>query len=292
MNGPFALPGSSPSHEVERHLREGWLPRGWIDGLTLSNDTTDATNDIGIAAGVARSTVRLVDGTPSTLARDQIDLELPVGIIKQLDVAFAPENYDPDGYSGGDRSGGRSSTSLSNATWHALLVGGNGLQPDVLLHNSLTQSSVLAEMQKIGGYTAYRNIMSIVRASAAIRAFTQLGNNVLWSLPIMDVDNSSTGTSANLGTLSVPIGLKLPVWVNVYYSVGGGTIYLSSPDQTDMAASITAAPLSHIFDTIDAAGGQLSTYTDTSGQIRYRTANTGTVRIATLGFVHPRGRDA
>jgi hypothetical protein len=43
-----------PLKRYEAREALGYLPRGWIDGLTLSNDTTDATNDIGIAAGCAR----------------------------------------------------------------------------------------------------------------------------------------------------------------------------------------------------------------------------------------------
>src|ERR1700754_1262771 len=107
MNAPLRLPNSAIEKALALRYAQGSLPRGWIDGLTLSNDGTDATNDIGIASGSARSTSRIVDGAVSTLTRDQCDIDLPVAIIKQLDVAWAPENYDPDGFGGGDRSGGR-----------------------------------------------------------------------------------------------------------------------------------------------------------------------------------------
>ena len=50
MNLPYGLPRDGPLQRFERVERRGWLSGGFIDGLILSNDSTDATNAIGISA--------------------------------------------------------------------------------------------------------------------------------------------------------------------------------------------------------------------------------------------------
>jgi hypothetical protein len=297
MNGPSGLPSTAPFKAIERRLAQGILPRGWIDGLILSNDTTDATNDIAIAAGAARSTVNIVDGEASTRARDQIDLELPVAIIKQLDVAFAPENYDPEGFSGGDRSGGRSSSAISNTTWHAILAGGPGLQTDVFLHDSITQANVLAEMQKIGGYTAYRRIGSTVRASAAILTFIQFDDLFTLKVPVLDIDSATPGTSAVTATLaSVPTGIQVEAHLNVVSVLNSAGLYISSLDATDAAASSTVAPLATLWAGSWSAGAnlgaQVRVLTNTSAQIRYRMTSNQSIKAAILGWRDLRGRNS
>lgn len=293
MNGPFGLPGGGSIQRYEAREVLGYLPRGWIDGLTLSNDTTDATNDVGIAAGTARSTARIVDGTASTLTRDQMDLELPVGIIKQIDTAWAPENYDPDGYPGSSdatgRSGGRSSSALSNTTWHYLLVGGGGLQTDVLIHDSATQSSILAEMQKIGGYTAYRWLGPIIRSSGAILAFFQNDDEFLWKDTVVEINNTAPGgTTGNTLTLTgVPTGIIATALLN--QNTGGATqVRFSALSQTDVAPSGTNA----LTNAAQNAPGQIRVRTNASAQIRYRLNVNAAISIGTEGFVISRGRNS
>lgn len=302
MNGPLGIAGSGPIPRFEAREAMGFLPRGWIDGLTLSNDTTDATNDIAVAAGVARSTVNIVDGTASTLTRDQLDMDLPVSIIKQLDVSFAPDNYDPAGYSGGDRSGARSSSNLSDTTWHAYLVGARGIQPDIMLHDSATQSSVLAEMQKIGGYTAYRRIGSVIRASAAIRGFKQDGN-YFRLITKGAVTTTNPGTSAVSMTLQyVPTGISVRaiIWAQLRATTTGNaaTLYVSALDETDETASGSGAPFGITGpDTFSNknAGSYFEVMTNTSGAVRTRlssSAGSDSVILVSLGWIDTRGRDA
>jgi hypothetical protein len=298
MQGPFGIPGEGPLHRFEAQERRGWLPRGHISGLTLSNDTTDATNDVGIAAGAARSTCRIVDGTPSTAGRDQIDLELPVAVIKQADVLHAPDNYDASvdpAQGSGDRSGGRSSSSLADGSWHALLVGGPGIATDIILHDGATQALILPELQKAGGYTAYRRIGSVVRVSAAIKGFIQRENDFIWNSPPLDENvASSAGTAAVLVVLTVPLGIRVKAYINA--RIGDNVAYYSCPDSTDLAVSITAAPLGTFGEaaagTATSVGGSACVWTDTSGQIRRRTIADLESRIATIGYYDPRDRDA
>src|SRR5581483_6793069 len=121
------FPGGSELLRVLENGRHGVLPRGYIDGLTIANDTTDAVNDISVAPGCCRSTVNMAfsfDNAPSTLTRHQRDIEFSRTMIKQLDVSWAPENAGRS-----DRSGGRSSAAIANGTWHVFAIGGSGL-PD------------------------------------------------------------------------------------------------------------------------------------------------------------------
>jgi hypothetical protein len=294
VNRPLGLPGSGPIQRFERREALGFLPRGYIDGLTLSNDGTDATNDIGVAAGVCRSTVNVVNGAASTLGRDQMDLELPAGIIKQLDVAFAPENYDPEGYSGGDRSGGRSSSALANGTWHPFLVGGPGLQTDVMFHDSITQSSVLAEMQKIGGYTAYRRIGSVIRSAGAILLFFQYGDDFWLKTSNFDANTSSQSTTRVNYPLTAPTGLVLRARISIYMtnSNAGATLVVTNPNLTDTSPTFSTGLLTMI----SGANGQgvdLEIPTDTSAQISARASASGTTfTIYTRGWNDPRGKDS
>jgi len=285
MERPFGLPASAIEKRVERRFAQGFLPRGWIDGLILSNDSTDATNDIAISAGVCRSTSNLIDGVASTLARDQIDMEIPVAIIKQLDTAWAPENYDPEGFSGGDRSGGRSPSTLSNTTWHVFVIGGGGLPPDILLHDAVTATAVLPT-----GYTAWRLIGSVVRTGGSVKPFVQDGDLFMWVTPVLDVSNNTPGTSANTATLTVPTGVRVLALMNAMMNVG--QLYLSPLDVTDQAATNGANPISTVDSGTGDGAGQAQVLTNTSAQIRYRTAQNVLVAIATLGYWHRRGRNS
>lgn len=302
MNRHRGLPHSALDKRFEKLHARGNLPRGYIDGLILSNDTTDATNDIAIAAGSARSTVNIIDGVASTLTRDQMDLDLPVGIIKQLDVAWAPENYDEDGYSGGDRSGGRSASAISNTTWHTYAIGGPGVPTDVMFHDSATQSSVLAALP--GGYTAARRGGSVVRAGGTILGFIQRGGDkFILTTPVLDISATNPGTSAVTRTLSsIPTGVIVEAIVNASMrslTSGSIVVYLSSLETANIAPSHSVAPLGSMDTTNTAAvdttaASQHRIFTNTSAQIRSRLSASGAndvLRIATIGWVDTRERD-
>jgi hypothetical protein len=81
-------------------------------------------------------------------------------------------------------------------------------------------------------------------------------------------------------------------------SVANRIINISDLATDDLTPSVTSAPLGN---TGNASGGnlwfqegQMVVRTNTSGQVRYRfdVSGTGsTLRIATVGWWHPRGRD-
>jgi hypothetical protein len=296
---PRGIRGDSAVQRFERQEAKGWLPRGWIDGLTLSNDGTDATNDVAIAAGSCRSTSNIgPDGIRTTLPKYQADLELPVSIIKQLDVAWEPENYDPEnGIGGGARSGMRSSSSISNTTWHIYAIGGFDCPTDIFAHDGADPSAVLPN-----GYTAWRRIGSILRESAAIVAFVQRGNHFARNAVSTVISATNPGTSAVLRTLVVPVGIV--VTADIFAHVGNANAsnhaycLISDPATTD---EVPAAGLGNVQPTQAVTGftgdgvAPLLIGTDTSAQIRTRLSYSSadvTLRISVRGWVDPRGRNA
>ena len=147
-------------------------------------------------------------------------------------------------------------------------------------------------------YDYKRRIGSIVRTGAAIKAFSQLGDEFLWTTAVLDVDATNPGTLAVTATLTVPTGVK--VWAKFNTVSINGTVnhsvYFSSLDQTDEAASNTVAPLAALGFSGGVAGftGWNSIRTNTLGQIRYRLDGSGAgdvLRLATFGFSDRRGRD-
>lgn len=281
MNGPFGPPGGSPLAELDRHMRDGWMPRGHIDGWTISNDSGDTVNDVGIAAGSTRSTVnaaKVYNNAYSTRARDQRDIEIDDAVIKQLDVPWVYGN-----------GGGRSSATLADGTWHCLAIGGKGLRDSAFFHNSITQSSVLAAMPS--GYTAYRRVASVVRLTT-ILAFTQTNDLFQWSTIKADVSSGAISATEAFFTLTVPIGLKLIANINYNYADGDGDCALiTSPNVTNEAVSVTANA-NVTASTSVRYNGQGTWQTDVLGRVRVRATGSALIYLNTTGYVDPRGRDS
>jgi len=252
------------------------MPRGHLAGLTLSNNGTDATNDIDIAAGAARD-----NGNTA-------DLVLAAAITKRLDAAWAV----------GTNQGGLDTGSIANGTYHLWLI----KRPDTGVVDVLFSASASSPTMP-ANYTLKRRIGSILRESAAIVAFAQTGDEFLRKTAILDVAAANPGTSAVTRTLSVPTGIKVWALVRAGISFGSNTssdrpaLLISSLDENDQAPSATAAPLAELT-LFDADTSQPyfagAVRTNTSAQIRSRqsasSANT-TQRIATRGWIDRRGRD-
>ncbi len=239
------------------------LPRGYLAGLTLSNDT-DATNDINVTAGAARNADN--DGN-LVLASEQT---------KQIDVSWA---------TGDDAGGLSSSLTLTNDTWYhvfLILVSGTveaGFDTSVTAANLVTDHSA----------TKYRRIGSVRYGTATNLGFSQLGDEFRLDDPPLDVNLSQSSSSA-LRTLTVPVDVKVLAIMNAMFDAAsaGNAAYISSPDVNDEAASSTAGPLANVGG--DDVPTEVSTRTNTSSQVRTVATETRTLKIATLGWVDRRGR--
>lgn len=247
-------------------------PRGYISGLTLSNDT-DTDHDISISAGVARDSTNTYDLTRSS------------AIVKQIDAAWAV----------GTAAGGLFSGTVGNNTWyHVFLIRKDSDGTiDAGFDTSVTAANIPA------GYTAYRRIGSVYTdGSANIRQFTQFANQFLWKSPIEDVDNETNpGTTASLKTLSVPPDVRVFALVQCQHTEPANniTLYLSSPDVNDDAVSTNGTPLGCSQNPVGYRGYYRGyVRTNTSKQIRRRfhfsTASLA-FDLVTCGWLDARGAD-
>lgn len=236
--------------------------KGYLIGLTLSNNAGDATNDIDIAVGSAAS-----DETTPIL------MTLGSALTKRLDANWA---------AGTNQGMRNSAAAITDTTYHIYLVSkAAGADVDIYAHTSTTVSTVITALQAEtggGSYISARRIGSIIRASAAIKGFVQRGNRFLLKVP-ENQSTSALGTSATLLTLPVPTGIQ----VDAICSFSGGkqvatpSILITSPDQTD---TDPASGVYTFFGNNDATAfygytaGEFRT--DTSGRIRARSSAAST----------------
>jgi hypothetical protein len=257
------------------------LPRGYIDGCILSNNSGDATNDIDIAAGVCR------DST------DTVNITIAAST-KQLDANWAA------GTTGGMRN---SAAGIANTTYHIYAVSKADGTSGIYAHTSLTVATVITALQaETGGadYLYARRIGSIIRSGATILGFVQFGDKFLFKSPVLSVNGVSQTTTAALRALEVPVGLKVKADINAYgvaASASAARFYVSCPDVTDEAASASAAPLASAQISATSVSGvgigiRTEEYVNTSAQLRFVSTATITLSVATLGWTDPRGKDA
>ena len=133
-------------------------PRGYIDGCALSNNATDTTNDIDIAAGICRDSTNAVD----------IELSAITG--KQLDANWA---------AGGSAGMRNSAAGIADGTYHLYAVrtaasatgdiyayaGVAGTDPDSAAAISTMLTALQAETGG-GSYAYARRIGSIIRSTS------------------------------------------------------------------------------------------------------------------------------
>lgn len=239
-----------------------------IRGLTLSNNVSDATNDVDIAAGW---TAADSDGCP---------LILTAALTKRLDASWAV----------GNNQGGLDTGSIANDVYHVWLI----RRPDtgvvdVLLSASATSPTMPAD------YTQKRRIGAVIRSAGALLAFAQDGDLFQLKTPVTDVNTASPGTSSVLATLTVPDGVKVTAICRAFvFNAASTSLVFSAPDQTDIAPDGST-----VFDLITSSNTELQTseirrLTDTSGRIRYRSSvgSITALQVRTLGWVDRRGQDA
>ncbi len=249
------------------------LPRSYLAGFTLSNNGTDAVNDIDIAHGAARD------------ADDNVNLVLSSIIAKRIDASWV---------AGTGNGGLSSSLTLTNDTWYhafAILVGGS---VDVGFDTHIAAANLVADHVA----TAYRRIGSVRRGTATNLAFVQTGDLFYFDSLIGDIDVTNPGSGDVSRTLTVPSGLIVEAIFNVQIEdTAGGTnaVLFSSLDTQNELPSLSAAPSGNVGQVLTSEDwfGELRVLTNTASAIRSRFSN-GTVvklRISTRGWIDRRGRD-
>ncbi|HTV71186.1 MAG TPA: collagen-like protein [Rhizobiaceae bacterium] len=267
--------GFTAAQQAQLRANTSAALKGQIFGLTLSNNTTDATNDIDIAAGEAAST-----------ESDPVLMVLASTLTKRLDTAWAV----------GSGNGGRDTGSIANGTWHVWLI----QRSDTGVVDALFSLSATSPTMPTN-YDRKRRVGSVIRMSSALVAFKQLGDDFRLSVPAQDANAVvNPGTSAVLLALSVPGGIQVEAGITFTYAdtsaVGGTAILVTSPDQANTAPDF-AARYGQVLGSQAQAGAtqELRVRTDTSQQMRYRLSQSTAdhfIYVVTHGWTDTRGRNA
>lgn len=226
------------------------------DGLIISNDGSDATNDISVSAGIVAAIDRSAYMT------------LASALIKRSDAAWAV----------GTNQGMLDTGAIGNGTYFVFVI----QRSDTSVVDILCSLSPTAPTMP-SNYDRKRRIGSFLRESASIIQFVQFGDKFLRVTPIRDAAGASTTTTAALQALSVPLGIKLDVlYRGILHSAADGVVF-TSPDEGDTATTNSHYSLVGV----SSPGVQAGTFEsrcNTSGQIRHRATGTTTLTIWTYGW--------
>lgn len=245
--------------------------RGYISGLTLSNDPVTPNTILNIAPGIATS--------------DDITASI------EITSAFSKTTAS---WSVGSGNGSLDSGSVANNTWyHVFAI----MRVDTGVVDFLFSTSATAPTMP-SGYSKKRRIGSILTdASGNIIPFTQFGNEFLWkTIPNHVSAGSPPPTTATLMSLIVPTGIQVIAKFSCFLNSNElirRAVFLTSPDQVQSATSIgsksslaAGSNLSPGYPGIQQ--GDFMLRTNTSGQIYFQldgsSANT-TLRFITLGWI-------
>ena len=248
-------------------------PPKFIEGLQLANNGADAVEDIDVAVGFCRA--------------ENIDtnMDLAALLTKRIDANWAV---------GTGNGGFPSGLTLTNDTWyHFFLIKRTDTGVvDAGFDTSLTATNLLADATD---YDAYRRIGSIFRATATNLAFFQNEEHFMIDVPINDVPNEASSATAQLKTLTTPLGLKTLALIKSSVDASGQvSILITDPQQTDSAPVLDVLfSINHSSATANDTSSSHSIRTNVSSQIRLRASGTaGIISIVTHGWVDRRGKDS
>jgi hypothetical protein len=233
------------------------LPPGWIYRLTLSNNATDANNDIDIAAGSARA------------ADDSANLVLASALTKQLDASWAV----------GTNQGGLDTGSEANSTWYAVWL---IRRSDTGVVDALFSTSATAPTMPTN-YDSSRRIGWIYNNSSGnIEQFTQDETWFSWTVNKPDVDVSNLENTRALYRLTTPPQRLRVQFIGhfAHTTVSSGILWIGDPSNADGTPGLGSSPPGIIMRNYAAGGGvgygRIISRTNNSGQIAARAANSNT----------------
>lgn len=244
----------------------GELYRGLINGLTLSNNVSDATNDIDIAAGSAGS-----DGTTPVL------MTLASALTKRLDASWAV----------GSGNGGLDTGSIANGWYYVWLI----RRSDTGVVDALFSLSSTSPTMPTN-YDQKRLIGPILRTGGGIKSFSQRREYFIWNSPVGDLVTATPSLTAANVTLTVPPidTVKARITALLINDPAADTgIWIREKSQADEALSQSSFDL-FARDVSQISVAELERYVDSSGQIQYKSNDSSvtTFRIITKGFEFPR----
>lgn len=251
------------------------LPRGAINGLILSNNTTDAAKDIDIAVGEA------VDDGGAVM------MKLTSALTKRLDESWAV------GTDAGALDGTESVAGTPDAdTWYHIweIQRSDTGVVDILASESATAPTMPTN------YDRKRRIGAVLfDATPDILAFHQFGDEFFWKSRIQDVNTTTPSLAGVSAELSVPLGISVIALLNVSTNVGTPSAYMlvTAVDGENEVPSDANFDVGSDTDSTRQVT-EIKRPTNTSGEIRYRSSDASVTffRIKTLGWIDPRGRNS
>lgn len=226
------------------------MPRGWIDGLILSNNGADQNNDIDIAPGASRD------------VNDDFDMVLDSTFTKRLDAAWAV----------GSNSGGLFTGAKAADTWyHFFLIRKDSDSTlDAGFDTSVSASNIPA------GYTAFRRLGCIrTDVSSNILQFEQRSDWFMWLNPILDFSDLTIPiTKLTIALDYVPTGITTRARVGGFIKSTIGTAISVAVFSTSATAG-TGQVTGVITGTANDSDGGFDFIcpTDTSAQIAAQVTN-------------------
>jgi len=140
-------------------------------------------------------------------------------------------------------------------------------------------------------YNMKRRIGSIrTNASSQIIAFSQVGDQFLWKVPVVDISNAAAGATGSAGAavaITVPSGVKVIALLRTYVVPTGAINFgLTSPDVSDASIDIVSCAASVY------TGAYWQVRTDTASHVmEYSSGTTGSgIYVITTGWLDNRGK--
>lgn len=232
-------------------------------GMTISNNGSDANNDIDIAAGSKFDSTGVIAINGSAMT-------------KRLDASWAA----------GTNQGGLFSGSKANSTWyyvHVIRKDSDG-SIDVGFDTSATAAN------KPAGYTYYRRIGAIrTDGSGNILGFIQNGNYFQLKTQVLSVNDGDPGTSRVLGEVIAPPSMVAVFTAALYCNDNTATYAIfTSPDATDSAPSPSLYTLFawNAYDLLQTI--EIQRIVDSSSRIGYRSSRSSAnvvIKCFSIGWI-------
>lgn len=245
--------------------------RGYLWGLTLSNNAGDLGNSIDIAVGATAS-----DGATPAL------MSLASGLTKVANVAWAV----------GTGNGWLDTGAIGNGWYYAYIIA----RSDTGVVDSLLSLSATAPTLP-GSYDRKRRIGAVFRAAGSFVAFIQDGDFFEYKAPT--VDTILISTTPTLRTLKVPTAFPVMARMGIQISNSAGILSIANHWDPNLGSALPSVRtgVMQMFNNTGAFAQALSLVmdvrTNSSGQIYNAITVSGALtayNLETLGYFDSRGR--
>lgn len=240
--------------------------KGHLFGMVLSNNATDAVNDIDISAGECAST-----------ETNPVLMVLSSSLTKRLDAAWAV----------GSGNGGLDTGSIANTTYHVWAI----QRSDTGVVDALFSASATSPTMP-SNYDRKRRIGSIIRSSGTILPFVQINDNFNLISSVMN-RSSTAAFPLGLQSVTIPSGVVVqPILSIIQQQSTSGNI------QTQVGSPISGGAITRLATSasqeIEIAVISGDVFSNTSSQVNFSVFIIGGTlasnQLYTLGWIDTRGR--